>query len=271
MLIYALDGLQPDRLQYMQQNISVGGQVMHKRFSKWYEAYIGKIIPKYAFFSVIFCFVFNSLIYTGTQILMKNARHYDLSTSFDYNVPFIPGWIIVYVVCFAFWAVNYILVTRTGHDEWFKFATGDYLSRIVCMVFFVLLPTTNVRPEVTGNGFADNIVKFIYFVDPATNLFPSIHCLVSWMCYIGIRGRKIIPLWYRAFSCIFSIMVFLSTQFTKQHYIVDVIAGVIIAEVCLYIGKHTNFYKKAGNVFDKINYIVFGETSYDEEEEYGIF
>lgn len=244
---------------------------MHNRFGQWYEAYIGKVIPRYAFFSVILCFVFNSLIYTGTQILMKNAKHYDLSTSFDYSVPFVPGWVLIYVVCFAFWAANYIMITREGYNEWFKFATADYLSRMVCMVFFIIMPTTNIRPEVTGNGFADNIMKFIYMADPATNLFPSIHCLVSWFCYIGIRGRKNIPLWYRAFSCIFAILVFISTQFTKQHYIVDVIAGVLIAEICMFIGKRTKLYRKTSKIFDKLNAKVFGDIVYDSKEEQEFF
>lgn len=244
---------------------------MDNRLNQWYKAYIGKIVPRYAFFSVIFCFVFNSLIYTGTQILMKNARHYDLSTSFDHNIPFVPEWVFIYVICFAFWAVNYIIITRTGHDEWFKFATADYLSRIICMVFFIIMPTTNTRPVITGNGLAENIMGFIYMADPATNLFPSIHCLVSWLCYAGIRGRKNIPLWYRAFSCIFAIMVFISTQFTKQHYIADVFAGVLIAEICIYIGNHTKLYQKTRKVFDNINSKVFGDASYDREEEQEYF
>ena len=40
-----------------------------------YDKSIGKWIPRYAIFSVIFCFVFNSLIYSGTQFLMRNAKH----------------------------------------------------------------------------------------------------------------------------------------------------------------------------------------------------
>ena len=47
-------------------------------FCHWYDKTVGKIIPQYGFFSVIFCFVFNSLIYTGLQILMKKAKHFDL-------------------------------------------------------------------------------------------------------------------------------------------------------------------------------------------------
>ncbi len=231
---------------------------MRNKLRLWYETYIGIIIPNYAFFSLIFSFIFNSCIYTGTQILMKNAKHYNLTTAFDIHVPFIPEWVIIYIVCFLFWAVNYILITHEGREEWFKFAAGDYLSRIICLIFFIILPTTNIRPEVIGNDITDNIMRFIYKVDPATNLFPSIHCLVSWFSYIGIRKSRIVSGWYKNFSCIFAIMVFVSTQFTKQHYIIDVIAGVIIAQLCLYIGRHTQLYKSIDKIFEKINIKVFG-------------
>lgn len=234
------------------------------KFCIFYEKRIGKIIPKYGFLSVIFCFVFNSLIYTGLQIIMSGAEHYDLTTRWDNAIPFEPWWSVVYLGCFLFWAVNYILITRQGKEGWYRFATGDYLSRIICGVFFVLLPTTNVRPEVVGDGVGETLMRFVYMMDPPTNLFPSIHCLVSWLCFIGIKKRKDIPVWYRAFSCVFAILVFAATLFTKQHYIVDVIMGVLFAEICYYIGNHTKLYQKVMAVFDKINNKVFGER-FDEE------
>lgn len=233
-------------------------------FCLWYEKTIGKIIPKYGFFSVIFCFVFNSLIYTGLQILMKEARHFDLTLPLDRAIPFEPAWAFVYLGCFFFWAVNYILITRQGKEGWYKFAVGDYLSRIICGFFFILLPTTNVRPEVAGDGLPEMLMQFVYWIDAPTNLFPSIHCLVSWLCFVGIRGKCYIPKWYQAFSCIFAIAVFASTLFTKQHFIVDVIAGVIFAELCYYIGHHTKYYQWVSKIFDKINEKVFGEKWNEE-------
>lgn len=240
------------------------GKQNKTKFAKFYERTIERWIPKYGFLSVIFCFVFNSLIYTGTQILMGKAKHFDLTTSLDNAIPFVPAWAVIYLGCFLFWAINYILITHQKKEDWFRFATGDYLSRIVCGIFFVLLPTTNVRPEVTGSGFSECLVQFVYFMDAPTNLFPSIHCLVSWMCFIGIRGRKYVPKWYQVFSCLFAIAVFASTLFTKQHYIIDIIAGVIIAQICYYIGYHTNWHQWVMKQFDKVNKAVFGE-GWDEE------
>ena len=234
------------------------------KFCVFYEKGIGKIIPKYGFLSVIFCFVFNSLIYTGLQFLMAGAKHYDLTTDLDRAIPFEPWWAVIYLGCFLFWAVNYILITRQGKEGWYRFATGDYLSRILCGIFFILLPTTNVRPEVVGDGVPQALVRFVYMMDAPTNLFPSIHCLVSWLCFAGIRNRKDLPAWYKAFSCIFAILVFASTLFTKQHYIVDVIVGVLFAEMCYYIGNHTKLYRKVMGIFDQINRKVFGESFHEE-------
>lgn len=228
-------------------------------FCLWYERTIGKFIPKYGFLSVIFCFVFNSLIYTGLQLLMKKAKHFDLTTSFDQAIPFAEEWVFVYLGCFLFWAVNYVLITRQGKEGWYQFAAGDYLSRIICGVFFILLPTTNVRPEVIGDGLPQILMRFVYRMDAPTNLFPSIHCLVSWLCFAGIRGKSYIPKWYQAFSCIFAIMVFASTLFTKQHFIIDVIAGVAFAELCYYIGHRARYYQWVENKFDRINAKIFGE------------
>ena len=121
--------------------------------------------------------------------------------------------------------------------------TADYLSRIVCGIFFVFLPTTLVRPEITGTGFWDQALRFVYSIDQSANLFPSIHCLVSWFCYIGIRHQKKIPVWYQRFSLVFAILVCISTQVTKQHYIIDVFGGIILSEVCYLIGRKTNLYQ----------------------------
>ena len=209
-------------------------------------------------------FVFNFLIYTGLQILMKKANHFDLTMPLDEVIPFEPMWAFVYLGCFFFWAVNYVLITRQGKEEWFCFATGDYLSRIICGIFFILLPTTNIRPEVTGNSFPELLIQFVYWVDAPTNLFPSIHCLVSWLCFVGIRGRSSVPKWYQVFSALFAIAVFASTLFTKQHFIVDVIAGVAIAEICYFIGQHTKYYHGIEEIFDRVNRKVFGEKWNEE-------
>lgn len=100
-----------------------------------------------------------------------------------------------------------------------------------------MYPTTNTRPEIVGSDIWAQLMRFLYSMDAADNLFPSIHCLVSWLCYIGIRGNKKVPQWIRTTFCICAIAVFISTLTTKQHVIYDVVAGVALVEVTYRVSK----------------------------------
>lgn len=225
------------------------------------KKYLDPIVSLYSIIPLITCFLFNSLVYFGIMFINTNRFHYDFTTDFDRSVPVIPAFVIIYFVCYVFWAVNYIIIGRISKEHCMKFVLADISSRFICAIFFILIPTTNIRPEILGNGICDQLLRHLYLIDSAGNLFPSIHCLVSWFCYIGIRGDKKIHRWYKVFSCVFALLVCLSTQFTKQHYIVDVFGGIIIAELTYFIAHHTKAYIWVEKIFDKISAIVFGKNN----------
>lgn len=219
---------------------------MKEKMKKLISAYSYMILPLLA------CLAVNFLVYSIIAPMTDSWKHYDLTTAFDRAVPVIPEFVIIYLGCYIFWVVNYILIAAQGKEYCYRFTTADIMARLPCLLFFLILPTTNVRPVLTDGGIWELILQFVYDMDAPTRLFPSIHCLVSWFCYIGIRGRKNIPKWYQIFSCIFALLVCASTQFTKQHYIVDVFGGIIIAEVTYYISFHTNCYRLLERICDRI-------------------
>ena len=92
--------------------------------------------------------------------------------------------------------------------------------------------------------------------------FPSIHCLVSWFCFLGIKDQKRIPAWYKGVSFVLAVLVFLSTLFTKQHVLVDVAGGVILAQICFMLGQKTeiwHIYERVGSKIEKkINRYIEG-------------
>lgn len=237
---------------------------MRKSFRVCYRKTIGKWIPEYGVLPLISCFAINCLVYWGSHLLVQNKKHYDLTSKLDNQIPFIKEWVIIYIVCYLFWAVNYILIAREGREKCYRFVFADIVSRLICGIIFILFPTTNIRPNVPGDDIISWLMNFIYRIDPATNLFPSIHCLVSWFCFVGIRNSKKVPLWYKVFSCIFAVLVFASTQFTKQHYLIDVAGGIIIAELCYYIACHTRIYQSIKKVFVRAEQGIFGEAAHDE-------
>ena len=95
-------------------------------------------------------------------------------------------------------------------------------------------------------------MAIVYRVDNPTNLFPSIHCLVSWFSYLGVRKQKGVPRWYRCFSLLFACSVFISTLTTKQHVLVDVVGGVAIASCAWWLTVSTGFQNLYGRIFDRL-------------------
>ena len=227
-------------------------------FRKCYYKSVLKYIPDYAFLSIIACFIISGIVYWGTQLLMNSAHHYDFTSALDRKIPFIKEWIVIYILSYVFWALNYILISRESKEKWFRFAITDMSARLTCAVIFIIIPTTNIRPQVLGSDVFSWLVRLIYRSDLPTNLFPSIHCLVSWLCFIGFRKSKKIPLWYKIFSCIFAILICASTQFTKQHYLIDIAGGILLAELCYYTANHTQFYLGLQAFFDWAGRKLFG-------------
>ena len=202
-----------------------------------------RILPAYGVFPVIFSFVFNCLVYSGSRMIAGGWYHHNIETGVDRRFPFVPEFLVIYFGCYVFWAVNYILIARQDRRSVYQFFTGGFISRCICLVLFLAFPTTNTRPVITGGGLWNQAALWLYSIDAADNLFPSIHCLVSWFCYLGIRGRKEIPRWYQRMSMVIAVLVFASTLLTKQHVIVDVAGGILLAESCFFIGRKTDLYR----------------------------
>jgi len=100
---------------------------------------------------------------------------------------------------------------------------------LTAYAIFLLYPTAAPRPQnVVGDGFAAWALRFLYEADPPYNCFPSLHVAHSFVsaltCYAVHRRVGMIATGAAA-------LVALSTLFTKQHYVVDVLAGVCLALV----------------------------------------
>jgi membrane-associated phospholipid phosphatase len=195
----------------------------------------------------------NGAAYYGSRLLMGDAVHLDMTTPLDERIPVLPWTVSIYFGCYAFWVVNYIIGSRQDKQSAYRFLSADFLAKIICLVIFLLLPTTNVRPEITGNSVWDVLMRFLYRTDAADNLFPSIHCLTSWFCFLAVRKNKAVPGWYRWVSLGITVMICLSTLTTKQHVIWDVVAGVALAEGSFWMVHRTGFEKWYRDAMIRIN------------------
>lgn len=188
------------------------------------------MIPKYAIKPLALALLVNSCVYMGIAQLRRFLTFSSLETPLDTALPFLVPFVLFYVLAFVQWGLNYLLIARDSKDLCYRFAFGNIIAKLICLFFFVFLPTTLARPEVTGTDLCSRLVRLIYTFDPPVNLFPSIHCLESWCC---IRASFLLKKSNRAYqtaTLIMSLGVFASTLFIKQHVIADVFGGIVVFE-----------------------------------------
>ncbi len=144
----------------------------------------------------------------------------------DRLLPLAPTWALVYGALYAFLIVLPVFVVQ--QQELIRRTVWAYLTVwTVAYTSFLLYPTVAPRPDtVMGEGFAVWGLRFLYDADPPYNCFPSLHVAHSFVsalaCYRVHR-----TLGFVAVSC--ASLVAISTLFTKQHYVADLIGGILLA------------------------------------------
>lgn len=188
------------------------------------------MIPKYAIKPLALALLVNSCVYMGIAQLRRFLTFSSLETPLDTALPFLAPFVLFYVLAFVQWGLNYLLIARDSKELCYRFAFGNIIAKLICLFFFVFLPTTLARPEVTGTDLCSRLVRLIYTFDPPVNLFPSIHCLESWCCIRASFLLKKSNRTYQTVTLIMSLGVFASTLFIKQHVIADVFGGIVVFE-----------------------------------------
>ena len=222
------------------------------------ETLTKKRFPAFAIVPTLLSIASNFLFYSIPQMLCGGLTHYDFTTAFDHMVPVWPVFTPIYLSFFIVWAVNFVLVGYQGKESFYRFLTADFVGRIICAAFFVLLPTTNIRPQVAdADLFCRMLNNVVYGSDAATNLFPSVHCFVSWLCFLGVSDKASpMPRWYKAALGVYVVLILIATQVLKQHVIADLIAAVALAYGVLALNKRLDAYKVTERVCEWLNSLL---------------
>ena len=147
----------------------------------------------------------------------------------DDRIPLQPAWVLVYGMLYLFLILLPVFVVR--QEEHIRRTVFAYLTVwIAAYVCFFFYPTVAPRPDetVTGEGFPVWGLRFLYSSDPPYNCFPSLHVAHSFVSALS-SYRVHRGLGTGASACAF--VVGLSTLFTRQHYMLDVAAGILLAFV----------------------------------------
>ena len=144
-----------------------------------------------------------------------------LVTRIDPWVPLVPQSVWLY----ASWYVAPIVVVLADRANFRRAALAVLLGFLACATGWVAVPVTMPRPTLDGEGGAAMaMLGLVYRMDPPSNLFPSFHAtlatIVACVATSMPRVRVVVAAWMAA--------ICLSCVATKQHFVLDVVAGVSI-------------------------------------------
>lgn len=194
---------------------------------------------RYFWTAFLIALLSNQIIYQAARFLTRGRFHFDLSLPADSAIPFLPWTVCIYFLgCFVFWFFLYRRVAALTREEADRFFCANLIGKVIAFLFFVFFPTTMTQPVPDGPTLWDACMRFIYWVDEPTNLFPSLHCFIGWLCWAGIRRNRNVSLLWHFSSLLMAVAVCLSTLTTRQHLIMDIPAGILLSELCWWLAGH---------------------------------
>lgn len=205
-----------------------------------------KKIPPVGWAMTVFLYGFECLMYLlGPELSMRTGTDsWAIAPKIpfiDDNIPLVKVFVIIYVVSYAFWGIYLLIISTTDSRNYINFIISFLITSFIGFLFFLFMPTyidrsaEGVLAAVEGPGFLNLCLRGIYASDgweTGRSLFPSFHCFISMFCYLGVRRADNIGRGMKVFAIVATVLVCLSTVFTKQHYFMDIVGGVGFAALC---------------------------------------
>ncbi len=157
----------------------------------------------------------------------------------DDFIPFCEYFIIPYLMWFVYVAAAVLFLFFTNKEEYYRLCiylfSGMTISLIVCTFFH---NGTDFRPVLDPEeNIFTRMVAALYVTDTPTNVFPSIHVYNSICTHVAVSRSTILKK-YPALqygSLILTVLICMATVFLKQHSVVDVFGGCLLAYILYYV------------------------------------
>jgi PAP2 superfamily len=145
----------------------------------------------------------------------------------DEWLPFWPSWVWVYLIPYL---IGPILIGMMSRSTFWWYVYRALALVGITLVIFIVFPTqidSRHRNDDVGTGLTAEIYKNMIEIDePPANAAPSLH--VSLTCLLALALVRDLPRWWPVWIG-FVGLVWLSTLVTRQHHLIDVGTGILLA------------------------------------------
>lgn len=170
--------------------------------------------------------------------LEKVVVHPDLwvHCSLDDLIPFSKYAIIPYALWFPWipFTLLYILRHAPRCDFW-RLCLPLFAGMTLSLLFYLIVPNgLSLRPHsVPGDDIFAQAVRALYRRDTPTNVCPSIHVFNSVTLMLAYYRSSCFDVprrrWMRPMAAILCLSITCSTMLLKQHSVIDVVFGILLA------------------------------------------
>ena len=143
-------------------------------------------------------------------------------------------WVLPYVSCYLLWFASAVWILYKVDDRAFRsFIAACMLTFSLGAITFIFFPTYVRAAALEGDDIFTSILRLIHESWGRYAALPSGHVYITTL--LALFFSRWYP-HYRPVWIVTLVVVSLSTLFTAQHYILDVIAGYLVALTGYYFG-----------------------------------
>ena len=226
---------------------------------------------RYVIIPLLFMLLLLFITYFGNQLYADifgnpGVDYSYIFLKFNQIVPFLDWSIYPYVLAYPVWFIGVFVIGYYSKKNLYNIMAVVTVTFIICGVWWLLFQSDVESWRVTsglfldGNyltprtdlNFTESIVMWIYMSAGPRNALPSMHTLISWICIIGVRMDKRIPKGLVIFTWIMNLAIIIATQTTKQHYIIDALVALTLAELTYWLVRDSKLAKWLEKLFNRL-------------------
>jgi membrane-associated phospholipid phosphatase len=177
-----------------------------------------------------------------------------LKLPIDDLIPLWSMWAVPYLISIVWWTAAFVWAAFKMPDDLYNaLITGMIGVMLISYAIYLIFPTYVLRPDLSGTDWATSLVRAIYSGDRAYCAFPSGHTYATMLITLfwWKWQPRLRPLWG-----ITALIVLLSTLFTRQHYVLDVVGGIAMA----FAGHYGGLWLESRRIFERAGKAVHGQS-----------
>jgi len=157
---------------------------------------------------------------------------HDVNSRFDKKIPLKVPFIIPYFAYFPYLVLGWAYIALFEYDIAVKFILSIGIIGLVAGFITLLFPTFAPRAYVYGGGPQSRLLRWHYGLNRPLSAFPSLHvghsAIISLYLIVAVPSLTVLWVFIAA-------AIAISTLFTKEHYILDVIGGLALSVGVFYL------------------------------------